>query len=153
METTMNVTVNLGSLKDPTLDMTDQMLIAADLIAQEMRGNVKAGLDVNDISLRPNKSPYAERKMAAIGHAKPLIGKYQTLVTPSFYKIKKMGRNFVRINLMGQHPGSNLSVAEIGYIHNYGLGNNPKREFAGITKIAVKRVMALLGDWIARKIK
>jgi hypothetical protein len=51
------------------------------------------------------------------------------------------------------HSRSDLRVGEIGYIHNFGLGNNPVRQFAGVTEIAKKRVVAFLRDKIARLFK
>lgn len=149
----VEVNLSLGALKDITIDLTREMLHAADLIAQEMRGNVKSGIGVKDQRLTPNSKEYAKRKMAKLGHARPLIGENKTLVTPSSYKISKVGTNHVRITLPGRHPKANLSVGQIGYIHNYGLGNSPVREFAGITKTAVKRVMAYLNDRVARFFK
>jgi hypothetical protein len=149
----VTVKVNLGHLKNPTLDLTKEMVKASDLVAQEMRGNVKAGLDVHGNTLRPNKPDYAKRKMKLYGHARPLIAKDRSLVSPSSYRIQEKGLNHVRITLPGTHSRSDLRVGEIGYIHNFGLGNNPVREFAGVTEIAKKRVVAFLRDKIARLFK
>lgn len=152
----MSVTVNikLEKLANVTLDLTRQMEHAADLIAQEMRGNIKRGLDVHDAPLIPNKPDYAKQKMARFGHAKPLIARERALVTPSRYAIQRKGINHVRIKFLGVHPGAGgLTVGQIAYIHNYGLGKNPVREIAGVTAIAVKRVMAYLNDTIARYFK
>ena len=149
----VSVSVNLGSLKNVKLDLTQEMLKASDIIAQEMRGNVKAGLDVNGNPLRPNKASYAKQKMKLYGHARTLIAKNRSLVTPSSYHIKEKAMNHVRITLPAVHPRSDLKVGEIGYIHNFGLGNNPIREFAGVTETAKKRVVAFLRDRIARLFK
>jgi hypothetical protein len=149
----VTVKVNLGHLKNPTLDLTKEMVKASDLVAQEMRGNVKAGLDVHGNTLRPNKPDYAKRKMKLYGHARPLIAKDRSLVSPSSYRIQEKGLNHVRITLPNFHSRSDLRVGEIGYIHNFGLGNNPVRQFAGVTEIAKKRVVAFLRDKIARLFK
>lgn len=151
----MSVTVNikLGKLENPRLDLTKQMLHAADLIAQEMRGNVKAGLDVNGNHLTPNHPGYAKQKMKTLGHARPLIAKHKTLVTPSSYKISSPSQNHVVIKLPNSHPRSDLTVGQIGYIHQFGLGHNPVRQFVGVTQTATKRVMAYLRDEIARAFK
>ena len=142
----MSITVNLklGVLEKAQLDLTRQMEHAADLIAQEMRGNVKGGLDVHDMPLRANKPSYAFAKMARLGHAKPLIADSQSLVTTSNYSITKVKMNHVRIGFVGQHPKANMAIGQLAYIHNYGLGKNPKREFAGVTSHALKRIMAYL---------
>lgn len=144
------VKTRLGVLQSTNLDLSKEMLHAADLIAQEMRGNVKAGIGVKEQRLAPNSKQYAKQKIAKLGHARPLIGENRSLVTPASYKIKKIDTNHIRITLPGKHPKANLSVGQIGYIHNYGLGNSPVREFAGVTKTAVKRVMAYLGDRVTR---
>ncbi|OQA56540.1 MAG: hypothetical protein BWY42_00959 [Candidatus Omnitrophica bacterium ADurb.Bin277] len=150
-----NVTVNikLGKLENARLDLTKEMMHAADLIAQEMRGNVKAGLDVYGNTLKPNKPGYAKRKLKELGHARPLIAQHRTLVSPSSYKIRSKAMNHVAITLPDTHPRSELSVGEIGYIHQFGLGSNPVRAFAGVTDIAKKRVVAYLRDTIARLFK
>lgn len=151
----MTVTVNLKlrALANTKIDLTKEMLTAADIVAQEMRGNVKEGLDVHGNSLTPNKPGYANWKRKTLGHSRPLIAKERRLVTPSAYRIQRRGINFVSISLPGAHPGTSLSVGQLGYIHNFGLGKNPVREFAGITATARKRVVAFLRDTIARLFK
>lgn len=153
MSASVTVKVNLGRLEDPTLDLTKEMLVAADMIAQEMRGNVKAGMDVNGNSLRANSPAYAKQKLKKLGHARPLIGEHRTLVSPSSYKIRSKGMNHVQISLPDSHPRSELTVGQIGYIHHFGMGNNPVRQFVGITDIAAKRVISYLRDQIARTFK
>jgi hypothetical protein len=151
---TVTVNVNLRKLENARIDLTKEMEHCADLIAQEMRGNVKAGLDVHGVSLTPNKPATAKRKIMTLGHARPLIAEERALVSPSFYSIVRKGMNWVRIGFRGIHPGSGgLTVGQIAYIHNYGLGKNPVREFAGATTTAVKRVIAYLNDTIARYFK
>lgn len=147
------VEVNLGYIKNLKLDLTQEMLHAGDLVAQEMRGNVKAGLDVHDVPLKANEASYAKQKQRKLGHARPLIAKNRSLVTPSNYEIKRVGQNHVTVGLKGSHPTAKMKIGQLAYIHNYGLGNAPKREFAGITRIAVRRIMAYLNDRITRLFK
>lgn len=149
----VKVSLKLGVLANQSFDFTQELLHSADLISQEMRGNVKAGMDVHGAVLTPNKQAYAKIKIKKLGHARPLIAENRSLVTPASYFIKKISKNFVRITLPGQHPKSNLRVGQIAYIHNYGLGHNPVREIAGVTAIAVKRVMAYMNDRVARLFK
>lgn len=150
---TVKVNIKLRALESVRLDLSKEMLHAADIVAQEMRGNVKQGLDVHGNTLIPNKPGYAKAKQKALGHARPLIAKHRSLVSPSSYVIKKKGINFVNISMPGRHPRSSLKVGEIGYIHNFGIGPQPVREFAGITVTAEKRVLAFLRDTIARLFK
>jgi hypothetical protein len=149
----VTVKVNLGRLADPRLDLTKEMVKASDLVAQEMRGNVKAGLDVYGNTLTPNKPSYAKRKLKELGHTRPLIAKDRRLISPSSYKIQSKEMNHVVITLPEMHPRSELTNGEIGYIHQYGLGSNPVRAFAGVTDIAKKRVVSYLRDEIARLFK
>ena len=150
---TVTVNVKLGKLENARLDLTKEMVHAADLIAQEMRGNVKAGLDVYGNTLTPNKPAYAKRKLKELGHARPLIAKDRKLISPSSYKIASKAMNQVTITLPDMHPRSELTVGQVGYIHQYGMGNNPVRAFVGVTDIAKKRVVSYLRDEIARLFK
>ena len=151
----MSITVNLklGVLENVSIDFTKELMVAGDLIAQEMRGNVKRGLGVNDSALKANNAGYAAAKRKRLGHAKPLIADFKTLVTPANYQIKRIKVNHVRVGYVGMHPKAKMTIGQLAYIHNQGLGNNPKREFAGITRTAVKRVMAYLNDRVARLFK
>lgn len=153
MSSGANVTVNLGKLADPTLDLTKQMLKAADIVAQEMRGNIMDGLDAAGQALTPNSAVYAKRKLQTLGHARPLIGKNRTLVSKSSYQILATKTNAVIIKMIGIHPDAALSIGQLGYIHHFGKGNNPVRAFAGITEFAKKRIVGFLRDEIARLFK
>lgn len=153
MAESFSVKVNLGKLENPQIDLTQELIHGADIIAQEMRGNVKRGIDVNGSSLVPNKPSYAKQKLKKLGHARPLIGENRRLVSPSSYRINRIRLNHVRITLPQRHPNTNLTDGQLGYIHNYGLGNNPVREFVGVTLIAEKRINAFLRDRIARLFK
>lgn len=147
------VTIKWGALGKTNLDLSEEMRHAGDLVAQEMRGNVKRGLGVKDSPLQPNKPGYSRLKQRLYGHSKPLIAKYRSLVTPANYRIKKVGRNHVQIGMVGYHPSAKMKIGQLAYIHNFGLGNNPVREFAGVTNIAVKRIVAFMNDRIARLLK
>ena len=140
-------------LQNPNLDLTEQLLKGADIIASEMRENVKDGLDVHDVPLTPNKEEYAKWKQRKFGHAKPLIAKYKKLISSSSYKITKVKMNHVKIALPDRHPDSGLTIGQIAYIHNYGLGRNPVRKFVGATKHAVERIVKYLTDYITRLLK
>ena len=149
----VKVNVKLRGFENARVDWTKEMVHVSDIITQEMRANVKAGLDVHGNALTPNKPSYAKRKIAKLGHARPLIAENRSLVTPSSYQIVKVGINHVRITLPGSHPRSDLKVGQIGYIHQFGMGNNPIRHFVGVPERSKIRAVAFLRDTIARLFK
>lgn len=139
----------------PNLDLTEDMLEGADLVAQEIRGNIKRGTDPSEQnSLRLNSPKYAAWKVKKFGHQKPLIAAFKLLVEKSSYVIKSAKRNNVQIRLTDRaHPGGSATVAQIASWNHYGTGKIPARPFFSVSLTATKRVRAKLADKIARLIR
>lgn len=134
-----------------TVDITTEMLKAGDIVAQEIRGNIKRGTDISENqSHRLNAPEYAKRKVKELGESKPLVAKGKTLISKGSYVIKSPGKNRVQITLSNSsHPISGTSIADIGAYNDQGTNRIPARHFFGISEHAKKRVLAMMFDRIS----
>lgn len=134
----------------PALNLTDEMVEAAEIVAEEIRGNIKRGTDPSEqVSHRLNAPNYARWKIKNLGHQKPLIAKYKRLIEKSSYIIERKGINKVNLRLTrATHPGSSASISEIGFWNQTGTDRIPPRPFFTVSSIAVKRIKAKMADKI-----
>jgi|GEM_PF-4329934 len=137
------VTVRLGVLAK-TLDLTEQMLEAGRIVIRQIAGDTRAGIDFSGNVFMPNKKTYAKKKLLALGHQKPLIANHRSFVTENNYAVEKVAVNHTRVFLKGLHPKAKMRIGQLGYIHQEGLGKNPKRAFMGISVGSRAKIMAFL---------
>jgi len=140
--------------KKKRIDITDLMMEAGDIIAQEIRGNIKRGTDITEgVSHSLNKPGYAKNKLRRLGHQKPLQAFGKTLVSKSSYIVKRMGINSVRVMLTSKgHPKSKTPISEIGAYNDQGTSKIKARHFFDISKIARKRIIGKVADAVARAV-
>lgn len=148
----INIKVSVKELPNINLDLTEEFKEATNIIASEIRGNIKRGTNIEEtVSHRLNSPKYRQWKLTNLGEGRPLVAKEKKLIDPASYPVKKVGRNHVRVMLSNaRHPGSNASIAEIGAYNNFGTSRIPAREFWGVSKTAVKRVIAFITDRVAK---
>lgn len=132
------------------LDLTEEMVEAAGIIAEEIRGNIKRGSDPSEeVSHTLNAPDYAKLKIRKLGHQKPLIAFYKKLIEKSSYVIRRESKNNVTLRLsQAQHPKSSASIAQIGAWNQNGTNSIPPRPFFKVSLIARKRVIGRLADKI-----
>lgn len=169
----IEVRINFGPLGNARLDMTEELMQCADIIGQEIRGDINRGVLPTGEAIRSNAPSVAAAKMGrttkrylrttkthqagtirVAGQAKPLIDIYKKLVAPSSYVKLKMAVNHVKLRLTNAiHPGTNISIAHLGAILHNGNSGIPKRPFFGVSAIAKKRILAYITDRIYRLLK
>jgi phage gpG-like protein len=137
------------------LDLTEEMKEGAEIIASEIRGNIKRGSDPSELKSHPlNEPKYAQRKLDKLGHQKPLVAFQRKLIDTGSYVIKVIKRNSVVLRLSNaNHPKSKASIAQIGAWNHNGTENIPARPFFAVSEIASKRVTSKVADKISRLIR
>lgn len=152
----ININVRkLVNIPDINLDLTRELTESAKIIGSEIRGNIKRGTNVQETgSHRLNAPGYRKWKLTNLGEGRPLVAEHKKLIAVDSYPIRRIGKNHVRLSLSNApHPGSSASIAEVGAYNNSGTNRIPKREFWGVSKTAVKRIVGFLTDEIAKLVK
>jgi|TARA_Y100000296_G_C5109846_1_gene224571 phage gpG-like protein len=137
----ITVTKNFD-LNKISLDLTKELNRSAQIIKEDHFQRLEKGQGVKG-ALKPSKKKSGKTLVES--------GKMRNLVIEEATKQNQEAE--IHPGEKELYPGTNVTMADVGAFHQEGAGDLPVREWFGITKKAVKRIMKMVELEIERQIK
>ena len=144
MSVTMEANFDLGKIN---LDLTKELNLAGQIIHKDHIHRLERGLDVNNNQMTPLKDATIKRK----GFNQILVDKGE-MRNLNIKKATKSKQEVI-LNPGDKKKRGKVTSKEIGTFHQFGKGNNPKREWFGISERASKDATKMIEMRIAKELK
>jgi hypothetical protein len=132
----------LLELEQPSSDWTQGLFgIARDGIIKRTR----RGIDVDGMRFKPYSPEYAKKKGRSWANLTD-SGKLMSKEGFEFQVMRGGNKIILRVYIPDKHHSKDLDHYTLGLVHNFGMGDAPKREFMGLDDAIIKKLNSFSRD-------